>query len=131
MRSRYRGSRLVRNMFRPRLETLEQAQVPACTLSVVASTLFIHGDNTDNDIDIVKGTETTVACDGAPAVHFTGIDRLKIDTGQGDDQVHILIGLLPTHFRIEAGLGRRQRSVPSRRRRRADVAAESTCPRRA
>lgn len=102
MNSRHRAQ-----TFRPWLERLDDRSCPSCTLIMFGSTLFIHGDNAANDIDInVQGLETTVTCDSAAPAHFTGIDHLNIDTGQGNDRVQILIGAFPaTVFRIEADLG--------------------------
>lgn len=93
--------------FRPWLESLEVRSCPSCTMVMEGNTLFIHGDNTANNIDILQGLGTTVTCDGAAPAHFSGIDHLQIDTGDGDDRVRILIGLLPpTPFLVEADLGK-------------------------
>jgi hypothetical protein len=77
--------RRVRRFWRPRLEQLEDRRVLACDAFVREQTLFVHGDERNNAVEIV-GIErgVLVTCDGQSQA-FQGIADVEAELGGGDD----------------------------------------------
>src|SRR3954454_18141604 len=77
---------------RPRLESLEDRRLLACSVTIEGDFLKIKGDNNPNTISIVdNGTASgiTVTCDGLGVVTTGGhtIRRILVDTKDGNDRV--------------------------------------------
>ena len=94
-----RNSRRVKPERGPRVqvEALEDRCVPSVDMFVRDGTLFIIGDDTANDIRIV-GTDDGVEASGDGVTEtFRGITAVKVQAGDGDDQIVIdgRAGLLP------------------------------------
>jgi len=77
--------------FKPRLEVLEDRQVPTVTTSFNAATgaLTISGDKRANLIDIVSdgAGSITVTGDGVTTGPFFGITSLNVKAGSGNDRI--------------------------------------------
>ncbi len=75
------------NHFRPRLEQLEDRRMLACEVFVREQTLFIHGDENNNLVEIL-GTErgTQVTCDSQTET-FQGVAAVNAQLGDGGDQL--------------------------------------------
>src|SRR5262245_44409965 len=72
-----------------RLEELERRWCPSCTVTVTGSTLRVIGDAGNNNVGIVDNGAAgiVVTCDGVASAAATGIQRVLVDTGAGDDTV--------------------------------------------
>ncbi len=79
-------------------ETLEQRQYLSATMTLLNDehTLSIAGDSGDNYIAIAQDERGVhVMADGAPAQSFTGIVRILVSTGLGNDDVRVIHGFNP------------------------------------
>jgi len=77
--------------FRPRLEVLEDRRCLSCTVTQEGSTVFVIGDQADDQVTIVDHGRSgvTVDClddDRDPAV-FTGVTSIQVQTDAGNDLV--------------------------------------------
>src|SRR5262245_16474973 len=72
-----------------RLEELENRWCPSCTVTVTGNTLRITGDAGNNTVAIVDNGAAgmVVTCDGDAHPAATGIQRVLVDTKEGDDTV--------------------------------------------
>lgn len=77
---------------------LEQRQYLSATMTLLneGHTLSIAGDSGDNYIAIAQDERGVhVMADGAPAQSFTGIERILVSTGLGNDDVRVIHGFNP------------------------------------
>lgn len=91
-RSRRRNSRPLP------VEALEVRQYLSASMTLLndGHTLSIAGDSGDNDVAIVQDERGVhVIADGAPAQSFTGIERILVSTGLGNDDVRVIHGFNP------------------------------------
>src|SRR5947209_1048535 len=98
----------------PRLESLEDRCLLACTVSVDSNgVLNITGDDTANSVQINdNGTGTTgnitVICDGMTTTPAAAVTQIKVNTLGGNDTVlYSLTGNLngQTRLRVDLGTG--------------------------
>lgn len=78
-----------RNRFQPRLEALEDRQVPAFSVWQQGATLFLKGSSGPDYVDIqdVGNGNYNVQADGNFGVNYSGISRIRINAYGGDDGV--------------------------------------------
>src|SRR5262249_14854630 len=72
-----------------RLKELESRWCPSCVVTQTGNTLSIIGDAGNNTVGIVDNGAAgiVVTCDGDTHPAATGIERVRVDTGAGDDTV--------------------------------------------
>lgn len=100
--------RRLSQMFVPRLETLDNRWCPSCTITVDDGTLTITGDDEANTLTVTHdGAGTvTVVCDGGETVTEEDIERIVIDTGDGDDSLTFdVTAELTEALEVEVDLG--------------------------
>ncbi|MFO0812471.1 MAG: hypothetical protein U0796_04600 [Gemmatales bacterium] len=78
-----------RNRFQPRLEALEDRQVPAFSVWQQGATLFLKGSSGPDYVDIqdAGNGNYNVQADGNFGVNYSGISRIRINAYGGDDGV--------------------------------------------
>lgn len=98
--------RRLRRFWRPRLEHLEDRRVLACQVLVHEHILFILGDETSNNAEIV-GTDNglRVTCDTAIFGPFAGISAVKAELGEGHDTIDVQMSELPDVLHVLTGKG--------------------------
>src|SRR5689334_17739234 len=98
----------LKNKFAPQVEGLDQRALMNCTVSAFAGQLAITGDSGNDQVtlrDNGRGT-VTVAATGAPTQTFTGINKITINTEDGDDNVtYSMYGNLVGTQYVLVGLG--------------------------
>lgn len=72
-----------------RLEQVEGRTCPSCTVAAFGNTLFVIGDAANNNVAVVDNGPAgmVVTCDGDTHPAATGIERVLVFTGAGDDTV--------------------------------------------
>lgn len=101
-------SHLSNRSFSPRVESLEGRLCLACTITADDNTLTIEGDDAANTVSVTHdgAGNVVVVCDGEPALNFSGIKEIEIDTAGGDDSVNLTVtGELTKKLEIELDLG--------------------------
>lgn len=105
------------NLAQLSLTQLDARDVPAggVVAQMIGGTLFIAGDNFDNSVAVianvdgvkVEGFQTAINGNSEPA-SFSGVSRIEIVSGDGDDviQGYLLSGATVGEISIDTGAGR-------------------------
>ena len=94
--------------FLPRVESLENRLCLDCAIAADDGKLTIEGDDAANTVSVTHdgAGNVVVVCDGEPALNFSGIKEIEIDTGGGDDSVNLTVtGELKKQLEIDMDLG--------------------------
>src|SRR5689334_3819827 len=74
----------------PHLENLEDRCCPSASIFQSGQTLAVFGDNADNHITVVQSDRgVQIAINDAAAQTFTGISRIYVASGDGNDTVNV------------------------------------------
>jgi hypothetical protein len=73
------------------LEALENRRVPSCTVFQRGATLYVLGDRFDNRVMITETGDNAVhvECDADRPADFTGVNKIILQTGAGQDYVSL------------------------------------------
>src|SRR5688572_25729502 len=84
-------SRLTKESFAPRVESLERRLFLACDISFEEGQLVVSGDGADNVVAITADGAggVTVTCDGGEAETFADVEGITVDLGKGNDAATI------------------------------------------
>ncbi|MBL8824357.1 MAG: hypothetical protein JNJ77_17350 [Planctomycetia bacterium] len=96
--------------FQPRLETLEDRQVPAVNIWQQGATLFVQGTGGTDQINIqdMGNGNFNVQVDNKFGVNYSGLDRIRVRTHGGDDTVNYSVdnkSMATPKFRMDVDLG--------------------------